>query len=62
MDSEQFLGLTKNGAQNLAEVNNLIFRLIRIDDKNMFGYPEDNRDDRICIEIEKGAVVKAVLQ
>lgn len=59
---EQFIGLTKKGAQDLADQKNLIFRLIRIDDKPMLSYPADQRQDRICVEIEKGKVVKATLQ
>ena len=41
---------------------NLIFRLIRIDEKPFQSYPEDNRDDRICVEIEKSEIVKAIIQ
>lgn len=55
---EDFLGLSKKGAQDLADNKNLIFRLIRVDDKNMFSYPADKRDDRVCIEIDKGKVSK----
>ena len=62
MVEKNFIGLTKRDAQNLAEAYNLLFRLIRIDDKNMFSYPEDKRDDRICIEIENGKVIHAVIQ
>ena len=62
MNSESFVGLPKKDAQNLAEMHNLIFRLIRVDNKNMFSYPEDIRDDRVCVELDKGKVTKAVLQ
>ena len=62
MNSEQFLGLSKKESQNLAEKYNLIFRLIRVDDRKMLPYPDDNRDDRVCIEIEKGSVVQATIQ
>jgi hypothetical protein len=62
MSPDQFIGLPKKDAQNLAERFNFIFRLIRIDDKNMFSYPEDSRDDRVCVEIEKGVVVHAAIQ
>jgi hypothetical protein len=62
IDTNTFIGLVKKSAQNLAEIHNLIFRLIRVDDKNFFPYPEDLRDDRICIELDKGQVSKAVLQ
>ena len=62
MVEKNFIGLTKRDAQNLAEAHNLLFRLIRIDDANYFSYPEDNREDRVCVEIEKGKVVHAVIQ
>jgi len=60
--AEKFIGLTKKSAQNLADQHNLIFRLIRIDEKPFQSYPDDNRDDRICVEIEKSEIVKAVIQ
>jgi hypothetical protein len=62
MKSEDFLGLTKKGAQDKAEAKNLIFRLIRKDEQTFFSYPTDNRIDRICVEIDKGQVTKAVFQ
>lgn len=62
MNADIYLGLTKKSAQNLAEAQNVIFRLISIDGEDYFGYPEDSRDDRICIEINEGKVTKAVLQ
>lgn len=60
--AEEFMGLTKKSAQNVAEARNLVFRLISIDGEPFFGYPEDSRDDRICVEIEDGKVTKASLQ
>lgn len=62
MNADIYLGLTKKSAQNLAEAQNVIFRLISIDGEDYFGYPEDSRDDRICVEINEGKVTKAVLQ
>ena len=62
MDTSCYLGLSKKDSQNTAEKLNHIYRLIRVDDKPMFSYPEDKRDDRICVEIEKGVVVKAIIQ
>jgi len=62
MKVEDFLGLSKKRAQDLAESKNLIFRLIKIDDENFLSYPEDVRDDRLCVEIEKGQVKKASIQ
>ncbi len=60
--ADTFLGLTKKGAQNKAEEMNLIFRLVRIDGADFLGYPEDNREDRICVEIDNGSVTKATIQ
>ncbi len=64
MNSTEFVGLTKRTAQDKAEAKNVIFRLIRIDDRAFFDYPPDDdvRTDRICVEIENGTVVKATVQ
>ncbi len=62
MKSEDYLGLTKKAAQNKAEQQNLIFRLIRINDKLYFDYPEDTRSDRVCVEIDNDKVVKVAFQ
>ncbi len=62
MKAEDFIGMTKKGSQNKAEEANLIFRLIRIDSEPFLPYPEDVRDDRLCVEIENGKVVKASIQ
>jgi hypothetical protein len=59
---EQFIGLTKKGAQQKAEQLNLIFRLISVNGEPMFAYPTDTRTDRICVEINNGAVTMAKLQ
>ncbi len=60
--AEEFIGLSKSKAQDVAEYKSLIFRLISIDGESFFGYPEDVRTDRICVEIEKGKVVVATIQ
>ena len=62
MKAENYIGLTKKSAQDKCEARNIIFRLIRVDDKSFFDYPEDVRADRICVEIENGLVVKATIQ
>lgn len=62
MKSEEFLGLTKKGAQEKAEAKNFIFRLIRKDEQTFFSYPTDVRTDRVCVEIDKGTVTKATIQ
>lgn len=64
ISSELFLNKTKKGSQDLAEKNNLIYRLIRIDNENYVPYPSESDDrseikDRICIEIDNGKVTKA---
>ena len=62
IDTNQFMGMTKRLAQNLAESKNLIFRLIRIDNQDFMSYPEDKRDDRICVEIDNSVITKVVIQ
>lgn len=59
MKADDFLGMTKKGAQNKAEESNLIFRLIRIDSDQYHSYPEDSCADRLCVEIDDGKVTKA---
>jgi hypothetical protein len=59
---EDYMGKTKNGAQNKAEAQSMVFRLIRIDDRNFFDYPEDTRTDRVCVELDNGEVTKVVFQ
>ena len=60
-DSSRFLNLSKASAHNLAEANSLVFRLVSVDGENFLGYPEDQRDDRVCVEIERGKIVKATI-
>lgn len=57
----EYLGLSKKSAQDNAERKNLIFRLIRIDAEAFLPYPapDDNRDDRVCVELDAGRVTKA---
>lgn len=54
-----FIGQTKKGSQNIAEARGLVYRLIRIDRESYMPYPDDIRDDRVCIEIDNGKVSKA---
>lgn len=61
-DANAFMGLSKKRAQDKAEALNLIFRLIRIDSENFYAYPDDKRSDRVCVEIDNGAVTKASIQ
>ena len=60
-NAKKYLGLTKKRAQDLAEADNLIFRLIRIDERNFFGYPDYFNGQNLCIEIEKSVVVKSTI-
>jgi hypothetical protein len=62
IDASGFLGLSKKNSQNKAESMNLIFRLVSIDGAPFLGYPEDTRNDRVCVEIVEGVVIKAVIQ
>lgn len=61
INADMFLGMTKKGSQDKAEAMNLIFRLIRVDDRAIQSYPSDQRTDRLCVELEGGKVVKAVI-
>ncbi len=56
-----YVGMTKHGAQNIAEKRNMIFRLISVDGDPFLAYPEDQRDDRICVELVGGKVTKAII-
>jgi hypothetical protein len=64
VNAEQFIGMSKKRAQDVAEFQSLVFRLVSVDGEKFLGYPEEAepRTDRICIEIENGAVVKATVQ
>jgi len=68
MDQEQreklankYIGLAKKSAQDRADRDNLIYRLVSVDGEKRLGYPEDERDDRICVEIENRVIVKAII-
>ncbi len=62
MNADDFLGMSKKGAQNKAEEKNLIFRLIRVDSEPFLAYPEDTRTDRLCVEIDDGKVTTATIR
>lgn len=69
MDQEQrdklaskYVGLAKKAAQNQADRDNLIYFLVSVDGKEYLGYPEDERDDRVCVEFEKRVIVKASIR
>lgn len=61
MDVSKFIGLSKHRAQDKAEQLYFVFRLIRVDDNQIQAYPEDIRDDRVCVEIDNGQVTKAII-
>ncbi len=63
MHAQSFVGMSKKEAQDLAEKSNMIFRLVSVDGENRLGYPKDEtREDRVCVELAKGKVVKAEIQ
>ena len=63
MQASDFLGLSKFSAQDKAEKIYWIFRLVSVDGERFLGYPDpkDIRNDRICVEIKNGIVVKAAV-
>ena len=60
--AEDYIGLTKRSSQDKAERDSLVFRLIRIDKEDFLSYPDDERTDRICVEIDDGKVSKATIK
>lgn len=62
MHAEQFMGMSKKGAQGKAEAANMVFRLIRVDAEQFLSYPEDEMKDRVCVEIDDGKVTKATIR
>ena len=62
MKAEDFVGLTRTGAEDMADRLGFIYRLISVDGEPYFSYPEDHRDDRVCVEVERGKVAKASIQ
>lgn len=62
MNEEKYLGQSKRSAQFMAESDNFLFRLISVDGEQFMNYPEDHRDDRICVEIVANKVVKVSFQ
>lgn len=62
-NADQYLRMTKRAAQNKAESDSLIFRLISVGKEQFLPYPDDKREDRICIEIDEGGLIsKATIQ
>jgi hypothetical protein len=57
-----YIGMGKRQAQNKSELDNLIFRLIRVDAEHFLSYPDDVRDDRLCVEIDDNKVTKATIR
>jgi len=62
VNASDFIGLSKKKAQDVCEARSLIFRLVSVDGEHFLGYPEDVRDDRVCVEIKKEKVVAAKVQ
>ena len=59
---QSYIGLEKRAAQNKAERDNMIFRLVSVNGEKMFGPPEDQRTDRICCIIQDNRVEDAYVQ
>jgi hypothetical protein len=59
MNVSHVVGMPKKDAQNFAEMNNLIFRVLSVDDMTFLGEPPDVREDRLCVKIVKNKVVEA---
>lgn len=60
MKADSYFGLTKKAAQNKAEAENKIFRLVSVDGEKFLGDPEDGPiTDRVCIVIKDGKVEDA---
>ena len=65
MTANEFVGMEKRAAQNLAERKNMIFRLVSADGETMLGWPpegEDKRDDRVCCIVQDSCVVQAEIR
>jgi hypothetical protein len=60
--NKEYIGLTKKAAQDKAERQNLIFRLIRVDAEMYLSYPEDLREDRVCVEFDNGKATVAAMR
>jgi hypothetical protein len=60
--AEDYVGMTKKDAQNKAEADNLVFRLVSVDGETFLGLPEDVREDRVCVVIKNGKVEEATIQ
>ena len=61
--ADEFVGMSKTRAQDMAEKRYWIFRLVSVDGERFLGYPEegDVRDDRICVEVVDNVVTAARL-
>lgn len=58
MKADAYFGLTKKAAQNKAEAENKVFRLVSIGDEKYLGEPEDGpRTDRVCVKLDKDSKV-----
>jgi len=57
-----FVGKSKQGSQDLAEARNLVWRPISVDGEPFFSYPDEIRNDRVCVELMNGKVVKATIR
>lgn len=61
-NAESYVGMTKKSAQSKSEFENLIYRVVSVDGEKFLGFPEDKREDRVCVIIENGKVIQAFIQ
>ncbi len=59
IDTNRYIGMGKRKAQNQAEADNLIFRLVSANGETILGNPDDVQTERICIIIENDQVKEA---
>ena len=59
IDTNRYIGLGKRRAQNLAEADNLVFRLVSSNGEVILGRPDDVQPDRLCVVIEGDQVKEA---
>lgn len=59
IDTNRYIGLGKRRAQNLAEADNLIFRLVSANGEVILGKPDNVQADRLCVVVENDQVKEA---
>lgn len=59
INTNRYIGIGKRHAQNLAEHDNLVFRLVSANGETILGVPDNVQVDRLCVIIENDRVAKA---